>query len=78
MKKKSTLIEIWGDIVLLHHLVIAIVIISITTMIGHLQAPANSRPLGLLFGLSGALIGFAIITFIFRPKRIIQVVEEEV
>lgn len=78
MKKNSTLIEIWGDIVMLHHLVISIIIISTSTMIGHLQAPANSRPLGLLFGLSGALIGFAIITIIFRPKRTIRVVEEKV
>lgn len=69
-------IEIWEDRVSIKELVLSLLICSITTMGGYFIAP-NEPPKPLFFGLSGALIGFIIISFIIRPKRNLVEVESE-
>ena len=70
--KKNTWIEIWGDVVEAKSLLISIITISFTTMGAHLLAPKDDRTMGLFFGLAGAVIGFVIIVFLIKPKRIIK------
>lgn len=75
---KKSFIEIWGDIVDAKELIFSILIISTTTMTLHLLAPASSTlPMGLFFGLGGAVLGFIITIFLFKPKRSITIKEEE-
>ncbi|MFH5881881.1 MAG: hypothetical protein ACNA7U_08065 [Candidatus Izemoplasmataceae bacterium] len=74
--KKNTWIEIWGDVVDAKSLLISIITISTTTLGMHLFAPKGDRTLGLFFGLGGAVIGFMIIVFLIKPKRIIKDEEE--
>lgn len=74
---KKTLIKIWGDVVDTKDLIFSILIISLTMIIGYIIAPASDTiPLDLLFGLGGAVIGFIITVFIFKPKRVITKEEE--
>lgn len=73
---KKSYIEIWGDMIHIKDLVISITLISLTTMGAHLIAPENNRPLGLLFGLLGAVIGFFIVMVLIKPKRNIVMVEK--
>lgn len=74
---KKALIEIWGDVVDAKELIFSILIISSTTMGLHLLAPESDRlPLDLFFGLLGAVIGFLITIFLFKPKRTISYEEE--
>jgi uncharacterized integral membrane protein len=70
MKRKY--IEIFGDMIYFKDLIISILLISTTTMVLHLFAPANNRPLGLLFGLAGTMIGFVIVMFFIKVKRVIK------
>jgi hypothetical protein len=70
---KQTLIEIWGDVVGLKSLVIAILFISFTTMSGYLIAPSDDRTKQLFYGLVGAIIGFSITARLVKPKRIIKI-----
>ena len=70
--KKNIWIEIWGDVVEAKSLLLSIIVISATTMGAHLLAPRGDRSLGLFFGLGGAVLGFLIIVFLVKPKRIIQ------
>ncbi len=74
--KKETLIDIWGDVVAVKSLVLAIVVITTTTMGAHLMAPKDNQTLGLFFGLGGAIFGFAIMAFVLKPKR--EVFDEDV
>ncbi|MFP4286558.1 MAG: hypothetical protein ACLFRI_02570 [Candidatus Izemoplasmataceae bacterium] len=74
--KKQTFIEIWGDVVEARSLLYSILIITFTTLGAHLLAPAGDRTLGLFFGLGGAVIGFLIVVFFIKPKRIIKDEEE--
>jgi hypothetical protein len=74
---KKSYIEIWGDMIYIKDLVLSITLISITTMGAHLMAPENNRPLGLLFGLLGAVIGFFIIMVLIKPKRNVVMVEKD-
>jgi hypothetical protein len=69
-------IEICGDMVHLKDLVFSIVLISTTTMVGHSFAPTSNRPLELLFGLGGAVLGFMITLLFVKVKRTIQVSED--
>ena len=66
---KEHLIEIWGDVVDSKELLLSIIIITITTMGVYLLSPEASRTTGLFFGLGGAVIGFLITVFLFKPKR---------
>lgn len=72
---KKNLIEIWGDLVDLKDLIIAIVICSVTTMGSFFLAPAADTTKQLFFGLGGAVVGFIISTFLIKPKR--TVLEED-
>ncbi|MFK4566529.1 hypothetical protein [Enterococcus sp. UD-01] len=72
---KKDLIELWGDLVALKDMILAIVICSVTTMGGFFLAPAADTTKQLFFGLGGAVLGFIISTIIIKPKRI--VVEKE-
>lgn len=75
---KKSLIKIWGDVVDAKELVLSILIISFTTLLLYFLAPKSDKlPLGLFFGLGGAIIGFTITIFLFKPKRIINEEEEE-
>ncbi len=69
MKKKY--IEIFGDMIDFKDLIISIIVISTTTMVAHLMAPEGNRPLGLLFGLSGTIVGFIAMALIIKVKRVI-------
>lgn len=77
MKNKSTMVEIWGDVIEIKHLIISIIISSLSTMMGYFLAPSNDKTKELFYGLSGAIIGFIISTFIIKPKQII-VFEEDI
>lgn len=77
MKKPNTMVEIWGDVIEIKHLIISIIISSISTMCGYFLAPSNDRTKQLFFGLLGAVIGFVISTLLIKPKRII-VFEEDI
>lgn len=61
-------IEVWEDVVRIKDLVIALAICSITTLGAYFIAP-NEPPKPLFYGLIGALVGFAICSFIIEPKR---------
>lgn len=72
---KKNLIEIWGDLVALKDLLIAIGICSVATMGAFFLAPSTDTTKQLFFGLAGAVIGFIISSIIIKPKR--TVTEEE-
>lgn len=75
---KKALIEIWGDVVDAKELIFSIILISSTTMGLHLLAPESDKlPLDLFFGLLGAVLGFVITIFLFKPKRIVSYEKEE-
>ncbi len=67
--KEKQFIEIWGDVVESRHLLISMIITTITTFSLFSFAPKGDRPLGLLLGLTGAVIGFLISVFLIKPKR---------
>ncbi|WP_138420054.1 hypothetical protein [Aquibacillus sediminis] len=69
-------IEIWEDFVRIKDLVVALVICSITTLGAYFIAP-NEPPKPLFFGLVGALVGFAISSFVIHPKRKLIVNDEK-
>lgn len=71
---KKNLVEIWGDLVDLKDLILAIAICSVTTMGSFFLAPATDTTKQLFFGLGGAVTGFIISTFLIKPKR--TVIEE--
>ena len=70
MKKRdesSKLIEIWGDVVDIRSMGFAFLISVVTTMGLYFLAPEGSRPMQLLLGLSGAVLGFVINAVLFKP-----------
>jgi hypothetical protein len=67
--KEKQYIEIWGDVVESRHLLISMIITTITTFSLFSFAPKGDRPMGLLLGLSGAVLGFLISVFLIKPKR---------
>lgn len=71
MKNKKEMVEIWGDVVQLDSLLMAIIISATTTMGLYFLAPRGDKTKELFFGLAGAVIGFLISTFLIKPKRII-------
>lgn len=73
---KKNLIELWGDLVDLRDLILAIAFCSVTTMGGFFLAPAADTTKQLFFGLGGAVVGFIISTLLIKPKRIV-IGEEE-
>lgn len=75
MNKK--LIELWGDLVYLKDLIIAIAICSGTTMGSFFLAPAHDTTKQLFLGLGGAVLGFIISTFLIKPKRIVIMEDDD-
>lgn len=75
MKRKY--IEIFGDMIYFRDLIISIILISTTTMTLHLLAPANNRPLGLLFGLAGTMVGFIIVMTFIKVKRVVNMEKKD-
>ena len=78
MKKgKQEKIEIWGDVVELRDLIIAILLSSCSTMGAYFLAPSDDKTKQLFFGLAGAVIGFILSTVFTKPKRIITIDNEK-
>lgn len=75
-KKPGQLIEVWEDVVELGQMAKAFLISVVCTMGLYFLAPADNRPLQLLLGLGGAVIGFVLNAVLFKPKR--EIVIEEV
>ncbi len=71
MNNKKTMVEIWGDVIEIKHLIISIIISSLSTMSAYFLAPSNDKTKELFYGLLGAVVGFIISTFLIKPKRII-------
>lgn len=69
-------IEVWEDLVNIKQLALALVICTISTLGAYFLAP-DEPPKPLVFGLSGAIIGFIVSSFIIKPKRTFHVIEEE-
>lgn len=67
--KEKQFIEIWGDVVESRHLLISMIITTVTTFFLFSFAPKGDRPMGLLLGLTGAVIGFLISVLLIKPKR---------
>lgn len=76
-KKNNQMVEIWSDVVDVKHLIISILVCSITTMGAYFLADPTDKTMGLFFGLGGAVLGFLICTFMFKPKRVIVIKEED-
>lgn len=62
-------IEVWEDIVYIKDLAVALIVCSVTALGGYFIAP-NKPPKPLLFGLTGAIIGFVICSIYIKPKRV--------
>lgn len=69
-------IEVWEDIVSIKDLVISLIVCSIASLGGYFLAP-NKPPKPLLFGLSGAIIGFVICSIFIKPKRVFIEADQE-
>ncbi len=76
-KDKQEKIEIWGDVVELKDLIIAILLSSGSTMGAYFLAPSDDKTKQLFYGLAGAVIGFILSTVFIKPKRIITVDHEK-
>lgn len=63
-------IEVWEDLVYIKDLLLALVICSVTALGGYFIAPKDSTK-SLLYGISGAIIGFVICSILIKPKRIL-------
>lgn len=74
--KEKAYIEIWGDVVESRHLLISMVLTTVTTFTVFSFAPKGDRPMGLLLGLGGAVIGFLLSVILIKPKRNL-IVEDE-
>ncbi|MCM0649784.1 hypothetical protein NBE98_15565 [Clostridium swellfunianum] len=69
-------IEVWEDLVNIKDLLISLIVCSITTLGGYFAAP-NKPPKPLLFGLTGAIVGFVICSILVKPKRTFVEINKE-
>lgn len=76
-KGKQKKIEIWGDVVELKELIIAILLSSGSTMGAYFLAPSDDKTKQLFFGLAGAVIGFILSSIFIKPKRVITLEDEK-
>ncbi len=72
LKKETKYLELWGDLVNLKDLVVAIILSGSLTMLGYFLAPNGDTTKQLFFGLAGAIIALLINTFFIKPKRLIS------
>lgn len=75
VQTKAEYIEVWEDLVSIKDLFLSILCTAFFTMAGYFLAP-NQEPLPLFFGLTGSLLGFVISSFVFKPKRTIDIKDE--
>lgn len=78
---RPDLAEVWGDIVSLRHLAIAIVLGGVISLVAYLVAvrllalaipdPAIARAWAMLAGLAGCLMGGALCARLLPPKRVL-------
>ena len=76
-KGKQQKIEIWGDVVELKELIIAILLSSGSTIRAYFLAPSDDKTKQLFFGLAGAVIGFILSSIFINPKRVITLEDEK-
>ena len=69
---KKTLVKVWGDVISLYEFLGVTALTLLTTFSLYFLAPSNHKPLQLLFGLIGAVIGFIISSIAIKPKRVLQ------
>lgn len=74
--KNNKMVMIWSDVVDLKHLIISILVCTITTMGAFFLADPTNKTMGLFLGLGGAVLGFLICTFMFKPKRVVTIKED--
>ena len=74
--KKKTMVEIWGDVVEIRSLILAIVI-SVASTMGLFSFAGDDSTKQLFFGLLGAVIGFVVSALLIKPKRVISVEESK-
>ncbi|MGO3732733.1 MAG: hypothetical protein ACTJHC_06090 [Vagococcus sp.] len=67
--KQNRLISIWGDTVGFMDLILSISLSIILTMGGYFIANSQNQTQQLFFGLSGAVLGFILNSFLIKPKR---------
>ena len=74
-EEKDDLVEVWRDTVSLKDLLVSLLICLVLVFGGYLLTPYDD-PYPLIFGLTGTIVGFLIISLIFRPKRTTHIKEE--
>lgn len=72
MDKQEKYLELWGDLVGLRDIVIAMIISIGCTMSGYFLAPTGNTTRQLFYGLAGAVLALMINTFFIKPKRMIK------
>ena len=76
MGTNKEMVEIWGDIVEIRHLLISMAISNISTIGAYYWPHLTMKGKQLFFGLMGSLIGFIISALFIKPKRIVISKEE--
>lgn len=72
MKKQEKYLELWGDLVGLKDMVLAIFISGLCTMSGFFLAPSGNTTRQLFYGLTGAVLALVLNTVLIKPKRSIK------
>lgn len=70
-ERKEQLYEVWGDIITVKPLLSSIALATIMGLVFFMLAPDNES-LKLIIGISGIVIATIINSFLFKPKRDIQ------
>lgn len=69
MDKSNKYLELWGDLVSMKDILLAILLSATLTMGGYFLAPVGDRTRQLFYGLAGAVLAILINTFLIKPKR---------
>lgn len=72
MDKQEKYLELWGDLVGLKDMVLAIFISGFCTMSGFFLAPSGNTTRQLFYGLAGAVLALVLNTVFIKPKRLIK------
>lgn len=68
---REQLYEVWGDIITVKPLLISITLATLMGLVFFVLAPDNES-LQLIIGISGIVLATIINSFLFKPKRDIQ------